>query len=83
LEILKKDGELIKSFSSKAKDKKHFLKIDGIGNRHLWDMRYDGFKEFPGMVLYSSPNVGPKAVPGEYVARLIISKDTSEQTIRN
>ncbi|MCB0688885.1 MAG: glycosyl hydrolase, partial [Saprospiraceae bacterium] len=81
LEILEKNGDLIQSFSTKSKDKKHLLKIDGTGNRHLWDMRYDGFKEFPGMVLYSSPNVGPKAVPGEYVARLIIAKDTSEQMI--
>ena len=36
------------------------------GNRLIWDMRYPGFKSFKGMVLYSSPNVGPKATPGKY-----------------
>jgi hypothetical protein len=29
-------------------------------------MRYPGFKSFDGMVLYSSPNVGPKVTPGKY-----------------
>ena len=36
------------------------------GNRLIWDMRYPGFKSFEGMVLYSSPNVGPKVAPGKY-----------------
>ena len=36
------------------------------GNRLIWDMRYPGFESFEGMVLYSSPNVGPKATPGKY-----------------
>ena len=36
------------------------------GNRLIWDMRYSGFKSFEGMVLYSSPNVGPKVTPGKY-----------------
>ena len=36
------------------------------GNRLIWDMRYPGFKSSEGMVLYSSPNVGPKATPGKY-----------------
>ena len=36
------------------------------GNRLIWDMRFPGFKSFEGMVLYSSPNVGPKVAPGRY-----------------
>ena len=36
------------------------------GNRLIWDMRYPGFESFEGMVLYSSPNVGPKVTPGKY-----------------
>ena len=40
------------------------------GNKLIWDMRYPGFKSFDGMILYSSPNVGPKAVPGTYKVRL-------------
>jgi len=40
------------------------------GNRLIWDMRYPGFIPFDGMVLYSSPNSGPKVVPGKYDVRL-------------
>ena len=36
------------------------------GNRLIWDTRYPGFRSFEGMVLYSSPNVGPKVAPGKY-----------------
>ena len=81
LEILEKDGSMVQSYSSSAKDKKKRLTIESTGNRHLWNLRYDGFKEFAGMVLYSSPNLGPKAIPGEYVARLIVGKDTSTQIL--
>ncbi len=80
LEILKTNGELIRSFSSKAKEKSEKLtSTESGGNTFVWDMRYPGFKEFPGMVLYSSPNLGPKAVPGNYVARLVVDQDTTQQ----
>ena len=36
------------------------------GNRLIWDMRYPGFVSFEGMVLYSSPNTGPKVIPVSY-----------------
>ena len=36
------------------------------GNKLIWDMRHPGFVAFDGMVLYSSPNTGPKVVPGKY-----------------
>ena len=36
------------------------------GNRLIWDMRYPGFTSFEGMIFYSSPNTGPKVVPGKY-----------------
>ena len=36
------------------------------GNRLIWDMRYPGFTSFDGMIFYSSPNTGPKVVPGKY-----------------
>ena len=40
------------------------------GNRLVWDMRYPGFVSFEGMVLYSSPNTGPKVIPGNYYLKL-------------
>ncbi len=79
LRIEEVDGTLIKSYTNKAKDRKDKLNVSTKENRFVWDMRYEGFKEFPGMVLYSSPNNGPKAVPGKYVAKLIVDEKESVQ----
>lgn len=79
IEILEEGGDLIKSYSSKSKDRKSMLKVKDGGNRMVWDMRYPGFREFPGMILYSSPNLGPKAVPGTYKVRLTANGETMEQ----
>ena len=49
------------------------------GNKLIWDMRYPGFKSFDGMILYSSPNVGPKAVPGTYKVRLTYNEKVMSQ----
>jgi hypothetical protein len=48
------------------------------GNRFVWDTRYPGYKTFPGMVYYGSPNNGPKAVPGKYKVRLTVNGNTTE-----
>ena len=42
-------------------------------------MRYPGYKTFEGMVFYSSPNVGPKAVPGKYNLRLTFNQEVTDQ----
>ncbi len=80
LQILTNDGEQIRTFSSNSKDKDKLPLEIGSGQSFVWDMRYEGFKEFPGMVLYSSPNRGPKAIPGRYIARLKIGADSIQQT---
>ena len=49
------------------------------GNRLIWDMRYPGFKSFDGMILYSSPNVGPKAIPGSYKVVLTYNNEVMSQ----
>ena len=79
LEILELDGTPIQTYSTTAKKKDQKLKAKDGGNRFVWDMRYPGFKEFPGMILYSSPNRGPKAVPGMYKARLTVNEQSFEQ----
>ncbi len=78
LEIQDADGQTIQTFASDAKEKKQKLKIKEEENRFVWNMRYPGFKEFDGMILYSSPNRGPKAVPGNYRAILRVGDDVSE-----
>jgi photosystem II stability/assembly factor-like uncharacterized protein len=78
LTIKDTSGEVIKTISSK--DKQNPLKSGKGGHIYQWDMRYEGFKEFDGMVLYSSPNRGPKAIPGNYTAELSLNKKVEAQT---
>jgi photosystem II stability/assembly factor-like uncharacterized protein len=70
IDILETGGALIRSFTPSAA---------AGGNRFVWDMRYPGYKTFPGMVFYSSPNLGPKAVPGRYRVRLTVGGQAQEQ----
>ena len=85
LDILEMDGTLIQRFSNTAKANKFDpaapkpLKVTSGGNRFIWNMRYPGFKTFKGMVLYSSPNRGPKAVPGNYKIKLTYNGKSSEK----
>jgi len=85
--ILQKDGTLIQRFSNVAKADKldpeadKPLKVKSGGNQLIWNMRYPGYKTFKGMVFYSSPNVGPKAVPGDYIVRMTYNGQTTEETL--
>ena len=79
MKILDSKGDLITTFSNNSKDKKLTIKPKKGGNRMVWDMRYPGFKEFKGMILYSSPNRGPKAMPGNYTVQLTVNGKTMEQ----
>jgi len=78
LDILESNGTIIKSYSNKARGAEQ-LSVKSGGNRFVWDMRYPGYKTFPGMVFYGSPNNGPKAVPGKYKVRLTVNGNASEQ----
>jgi hypothetical protein len=78
LEIQDMAGNTVQTFSTDTKEKKQKLKVGKDKNRFVWDMRYPGFMEFDGMILYSSPNRGPKAVPGTYKAILKVDDQVSE-----
>jgi photosystem II stability/assembly factor-like uncharacterized protein len=85
LEILDAKGALIQKYKTTSKADKNDpsatkpLTVVTGGNRFIWDLRYPGFKSFEGMVLYSSPNIGPKAVPGNYKVRLTYNGIASEK----
>jgi len=79
LEVMELDGTPIRSYSNHARKRSDKLEVAAGGNRFIWNMRYPGFTEFDGMVLYSSPNRGPKAVPGIYKARLTVNGESVEQ----
>ncbi|MFT6807139.1 MAG: photosystem II stability/assembly factor-like uncharacterized protein [Saprospiraceae bacterium] len=69
------DGREVRKYETKAENKKNLLEISSDKNSFIWDMRYEGFKEFDGMVLYSSPNDGPRAIPGGYSAVLKVEEE--------
>ncbi|MBT8204148.1 MAG: glycosyl hydrolase [Eudoraea sp.] len=84
IEIREANGTLIQDFSNHAKEDKNNpattkpLKVKTGGNRFIWNMQYPGFSAFKGMVLYSSPNRGPKAVPGTYKVVLHYNSEIAE-----
>ena len=79
LHIMNIKGDTIQTFGNKSKTKKSKLTAKSGGNSFVWDMRYPGFKEFQGLILYSSPNRGPKAVPGTYRAVLSVNGELVSQ----
>ncbi|MFN5169679.1 MAG: VPS10 domain-containing protein [Cyclobacteriaceae bacterium] len=79
LEFLETDGDVIKTYHNKSKERSEQLAVKSGGNRFVWDMRYAGYKTFSGMVFYGSPNLGPKAVPGKYKVRLTVNGQSQEQ----
>lgn len=79
IDILESDGDTIRTFSTKAKDKLNQITVKAGGGRFVWDMRYPGYKTFPGMVFYGSPNQGPKAIPGKYQVRLTVNGKSQTQ----
>jgi photosystem II stability/assembly factor-like uncharacterized protein len=45
-------------------------------NRFVWDMRYAGAKDFPGMIMWAGSVRGPIAPPGTYQVRLTVGADS-------
>lgn len=70
LRFLDGAGNLIKEFASDEKDRKSKLKFEEGANTFNWNMRYEGGKDFEGMVLWWASLQGPRAVPGTYQVEL-------------
>jgi hypothetical protein len=73
------NGELIKEYSTKAKEKSDKFKIKEGGNRFVWNMRYADAKKFEGMILWAASMNGPKAIPGKYLVRMTIGDEVQEE----
>ncbi len=92
LEILEAGGELIREFTPKPKqgeedeekgddagaEDPRQLELKKGANRFAWDLRYPGARKFPGLVLWNSRLNGPRAVPGNYRARLSVGEWSAE-----
>ncbi len=75
------DGDLIKEYSTKAKEKPdQLVDLKDGGNSFTWNMRYPDIKKFEGMILWAGRSVAPRAVPGEYKVKLTVGKETQEAT---
>ena len=75
LEILESNGELIKKFSNEPnKEKKdEQLATEKGMNQFVWNMRYPDAEKFEGLIFWGSGLTGPKAVPGDYKAKLTVN----------
>lgn len=50
-------------------------------NRLVWDLRYSGWTEFPGIIFWAAANRGPVAAPGTYQVRLTASGQTLTESL--
>ena len=92
LEFLTSDGQLIRSFSSRAPEQPKGEKAQpsvppvpeqplvpaapGL-NRFSWDLTYPSFEMLPGMVLWAADLEGPTVVPGNYLVRLTVGNSST------
>ena len=67
-----KDKKKDEVYDPTKKDPPPTANIKAGLNRFTWDMRYPGFTDFPGMILWTSRNNGIRAVPGQYQVRLTV-----------
>ena len=76
LVILQQDGEVIRSFSPRAKKKPEQMAAKAGMNRFVWNMRYPDAESFKGLIMWAGSVRGPKAAPGQYQARLVVGSDS-------
>ncbi len=81
LEILENNGKLIKKFSTlpDKKTKDEALKVKPGANLFIWDMRYPNAEGFDGLIMWSASLTGPKALPGQYKAKLTVNGKIQER----
>lgn len=80
LRFIEEDGDLIKEFSSDSKEKGESLKYEKGANTFNWNLRYEGGKDFEGMILWWASLQGPRAVPGTYYVQLEVDGDVQKES---
>ena len=94
LEILEADGSVIRTFERRTPegeqadplpahrtDDPRKLPTEKGLNRFAWNLRHPGAEKFEGMVYWNRDSAGPRAVPGDYRARLTVG-DGDEAVVR-
>ena len=77
LRVLEPDGDLIRSFSTKAKGEDKLEPKQGL-NTFSWNLSYPDAETFDGLVMWSGSVRGPRAAPGTFRARLVVGGDSTE-----
>ncbi len=76
VEILDKSRELVKAFSTSSKENK--IEVSKGLNKFVWDMSYPEVERVEGLILWNGFVRGPKASPGEYIAKFKSGSDSAE-----
>ncbi len=82
IRILESDGTEIKSFAVSSDGGNKGMTVDAGLNQFVWDMRYPDAEGFEGLIMWGGRLTGPKAVPGEYQARLVVADDSTTVAFR-
>jgi photosystem II stability/assembly factor-like uncharacterized protein len=82
LTLKENDGDVIRTYSSQAKERGERLEVNAGANLFNWNMRYPDAKEFDGMILWAGSMSGPLAVPGEYTATLKVADEEQSRNFR-
>jgi photosystem II stability/assembly factor-like uncharacterized protein len=80
IDVLDKNKKVIKTFSTKAKEKENKIDVNQGINQFVWDMYYAPADKIEGNVLWQGIVPGPKAAPGNYFVKLKTEKDTIEKS---
>ncbi len=64
---------VVKTFTENGKDS---IEVEQGLNEFAWDLRYPASPSADGMFLWNGAPSGPKAAPGDYLARFIHGSDT-------
>lgn len=94
VEILDRQGQLVRRFSSTdrkegAPDPYNMTRQAGTRlpteagmNRFVWDLRYDGARDVPGMSIQELRQGGPLAVPGDYQVKITARGNTATAALK-
>lgn len=78
IDVLDKNKKLIKSFSTKAKEKEDKIDANAGMNQFVWNMLYPPAEKIEGQIIWHGTVPGPKAAPGQYFYKIKADKDSVE-----
>jgi photosystem II stability/assembly factor-like uncharacterized protein len=78
IKIFDQKRQLVKTFSSDAKETNQKFDVNKGMNQFNWNLLYPESERVEGMVLWNGVPSGILAAPGNYYTRIIIGQDSSE-----